>query len=201
MASRHTFGWTLSFGTKIVMRHCSQCKSCTYASKRWSTSTLLILIQWNGGLHGSPKLLAACWQSVKPGLSNCYPSVRAVRNLASINFTISDFRCCACRPLEHSEGDVGSTILVSMPWEASIVRHFCCCSTFSGRFSVASRKKDPTPLKRVWVIWEIFCAYQTGARFDIAMSLRRNYAGASSVPQFMMRCLTVLAQYHRCQWQ
>jgi len=42
-------------------------------------------------------------------------------------------------------GDVGSTILVSMPWE------------------------DPTPLKRVWVIWEIFCAYQTGARFDIAM--------------------------------
>mmetsp|Transcript_38283 Transcript_38283/g.88482 ORF Transcript_38283/g.88482 Transcript_38283/m.88482 type:complete len:635 (+) Transcript_38283:116-2020(+) len=42
-------------------------------------------------------------------------------------------------------GDVGSTILISMPWE------------------------DPTPLKRVWVIWEIFCAYQTGARFDIAM--------------------------------
>jgi len=42
-------------------------------------------------------------------------------------------------------GDVGSTILVSLPWE------------------------DPIPLKRVWVIWEIFSAFQMGARFDIAM--------------------------------
>ncbi|CAJ1427936.1 unnamed protein product [Effrenium voratum] len=42
-------------------------------------------------------------------------------------------------------GDVGSTILVSLPWE------------------------DPIPLKRVWVIWEIFCTNQMGARFDIAM--------------------------------
>ncbi|CAK9012493.1 unnamed protein product [Durusdinium trenchii] len=42
-------------------------------------------------------------------------------------------------------GDVRSTILVSLPWE------------------------DPIPLKRVWVIWEIFCTNQMGARFDIAM--------------------------------
>ena len=40
---------------------------------------------------------------------------------------------------------MGSTILVSLPWE------------------------DPIPLKRVWVIWEIFCTNQMGARFDIAM--------------------------------
>eukprot|EP00931_Biecheleriopsis_adriatica_P058245 TRINITY_DN3461_c0_g1_i5.p1 TRINITY_DN3461_c0_g1~~TRINITY_DN3461_c0_g1_i5.p1 ORF type:complete len:789 (-),score=128.53 TRINITY_DN3461_c0_g1_i5:181-2547(-) len=42
-------------------------------------------------------------------------------------------------------GDIGSTILVSEPWQ------------------------DPIPLKRVWVIWEIFCTNQMGARFDIAM--------------------------------
>lgn len=41
--------------------------------------------------------------------------------------------------------DIGSTILISVPWQ------------------------DPLPLKRVWVIWEIFCSHQMGARFDIAM--------------------------------
>lgn len=41
--------------------------------------------------------------------------------------------------------DIGSTILISLPWQ------------------------DPLPLKRVWVIWEIFCSHQMGARFDIAM--------------------------------
>ena len=64
-----------------------------------------------------------------------------------------------------------------MPWEAFIVRHVFVAAHPNGRFGVASREKVPTPLKRVWVIWEIFCAYQTGARFDIAMSLRCIYAG------------------------
>eukprot|EP00930_Biecheleria_cincta_P032841 TRINITY_DN2275_c0_g3_i1.p1 TRINITY_DN2275_c0_g3~~TRINITY_DN2275_c0_g3_i1.p1 ORF type:complete len:800 (-),score=143.67 TRINITY_DN2275_c0_g3_i1:259-2658(-) len=41
--------------------------------------------------------------------------------------------------------DIGSTILISVPWQ------------------------DPLPLKRVWVIWEILCTHQMGARFDIAM--------------------------------
>ena len=35
-----------------------------------------------------------------------------------------------------------------------------------GPFTLA---QDPIPLKRVWVIWEIFSAFQMGARFDIAM--------------------------------
>lgn len=43
-------------------------------------------------------------------------------------------------------GEVGSTIMLAEPWE------------------------DPLPLKRVWVIWEIYCTNQTGARLHIAMT-------------------------------
>jgi len=43
-------------------------------------------------------------------------------------------------------GEVGSTIMIAEPWE------------------------DPLPLKRVWVIWELYCTNQTGARLSLAMT-------------------------------
>jgi len=47
-------------------------------------------------------------------------------------------------------GDIGNVILVLEPWD------------------------DPVPLKRAWVIWELYCTSMTGARLSFTMSKAAN---------------------------